>query len=102
MDLTKMQRNVLHIIQKYPEAANDDSVLLERYWIEIDGWDEDKSLYFNLRKCSNPGSITRRRRELYNRKLITYTKEAEEMREEAFKNELEAHSDNKAVSWMYD
>jgi hypothetical protein len=99
MDLTKKQKNVKQIIDKYPNAANDEALLLERYWIEIDSWDETKSLYWNLQRVTRPETITRRRRELFNKNLIEYTKEAEEARMEAYKSERDNHS---AVSWLND
>jgi hypothetical protein len=99
IDLNKIQKNVLHIIQKYPEAANDDNVLIDRYWHEIDSYLDDHSLYWNLQRCTKMETITRRRRELYNLGLITYSDEAKEMREEAFINERDAHSTYEAVPW---
>lgn len=94
IDLNKKQQNVLKIISKYPAAANDEALLLERYWIEIDGWDEDKSLYWNLRRATRPETISRRRRELYNMQLITYDESTIKTREEAFINERQA------ISWL--
>lgn len=89
IDLNKIQREVLAIIRKYPAAADDEALLLERYWIEYDGWDESKSLYWNLSHVKRPETITRRRRELHNKHLIVYSKDSMERREEAFKNERE-------------
>ena len=63
--------------------------------------EQNRSLYENLCSVSNPETITRRRRELYNLGLITYTDEAEERREEAFNNERERAAP-KAVSWLKD
>lgn len=103
MNLTKKQKLVYAVIQDYPQAANDDAMLLERVW-QREGWDESKSLYWNLSRVTRPETISRRRRELFNLGLIEYSAEAEETRQEAFKNELEAHSDNQpayaAVSWL--
>lgn len=100
MNLNLKQKNVLHIITKYPESANNEAMLLERYWVEIDGWDENKSLYWNLQRVTRPETISRRRRELYNLGLITYSDTALETRTEAFKNERDTHSDYEAVSWL--
>lgn len=107
VDLTQKQKNVLHIIQKYPNAANDEAMLLERYWMEIDNWLDDKSLYWNLQRVTRPETITRRRRELYNLGLIEYTEQADRDRMEAFRNERERAADptgeqTKAVSWLND
>lgn len=89
MNINKLQQQVLGVIQRTPAAADDDALLLERFWIEVDGWDESKSLYWNLTRCRRPESITRRRRELHNMGLITYSNEALKQREEAFVNERE-------------
>lgn len=89
MNINKLQQQVLGVIQRTPAAADDDALLLERFWIEVDGWDESKSLYWNLSRSRRPESITRRRRELYNMGLITYSKDADKKREEAFLNERE-------------
>lgn len=92
LDLNKKQQLVLGVIQRNPRAANDDAVLLERYWIEVDGWGDTKSLYWNLSKSTRPETITRRRRELYNMGLIHYSDGSNRRRTDAFKNELDCHS----------
>jgi hypothetical protein len=91
-DLNKIQKNVLDVITRTPEAANDDALLLERYYIEIDGWDDSKSLYWNLQRVTRAGTITRRRRELYNLGLIEYSPEALKARTKAYKRERDVHS----------
>lgn len=98
IDLNQKQKNVLHIITKYPEAADNEPLLLERYWVEFDNWDESKSLYWNLTKVTRPETITRRRRELYNLGLIEYSEKASSERMEAMKNE----QTYAAVSWLHD
>ena len=92
MDKIKVLDAVVRICNQYPDAANDDSLLLERYWIEIDGWDTTKSLYQNLQRMTNPETITRRRRTAFNLNLITYSDKALKSRTKAFKNELNNHS----------
>lgn len=92
MDKIKVLDAVVRICNQYPDAANDDSLLLERYWIEIDGWDTTKSLYQNLQRMTNPETITRRRRTAFNLNLITYSDKALKSRTKAFKNELNDHS----------
>ncbi len=96
INLNTKQKNVLHIINKYPEAANDEALLLERYWHEVDGYDDTKSLYWNLSRMTRPETISRRRRGLYNLGLISYDTEALERREEAYINE-QVYA---AVSWL--
>lgn len=78
-------RNVLQVIRRNPDAANDDMVLYEAYWREVDGWKPGDSMRFNTR----PETISRRRRELYNLGLIEYREKANKAREEAYKNERE-------------
>ena len=94
-DLGKIQQRVLTVINLFPDAANDDAVLLANYWIMYDQWDESKSLYWNLTKATRPETITRRRRELYTLGLIDYTNEKNQERMEAYKNER----DYKARAW---
>lgn len=101
VDLNDKQKKVLGVITRHPEAANNDAILLERYWIEVDHWDENKSLYWNLTKCTRSETITRRRRELHNLGLIEYSKDANKKRTEAFNNERD-RSNNQAVSWLND
>lgn len=100
IDLNKKQRLVYEVIQEYPEAANSEVILLERVW-QREGWDESKSLYWNLSHVTRPETISRRRRELYNLGLITYSTKAETERTEAFNNERERAAP-KAVSWLND
>jgi len=97
-DLGKIQQRVLTVINLFPDAANDDAVLLANYWIMYDRWDESKSLYWNLTKATRPETITRRKRELYNLGLIEYSQERQKVVMDAFKNER----DHKAVSWLND
>ena len=97
-DLTKIQNKVLYIIKMWPESANDDAALLSNYWNFWDGWQEDKSLYWNLSRVTRPETISRRKRELYNLGLIKYSEERQKVVMEAFKNER----DHKAVSWIND
>ena len=94
-DLGKIQQRVLTVINLFPDAANDDAVLLANYWIMYDQWDESKSLYWNLTKATRPETITRRKRELYNLGLIEYSQERQKVVMEAYKNER----DYKARAW---
>lgn len=97
MNLNKKQQLVHEVIQRTPEAANDDALLLERYWVEVDGWDDTKSLYWNLSHMTRPATIERRRRELFNMNLIEYSPEALKSRTEAFRKEVNRHSDHEQV-----
>ncbi len=106
-DLTTIQKRVLEVIREFPPAANDDAALLDIYWHKYCDWDDTKSLYWNLSRSTQAETITRRRRELQNLGLITYSKEATRRREEAFNNERERAgavlpTPGKAVSWLDD
>lgn len=91
MNLGKMQKVVFDTIKKYPGIQNDDAALIAAVWREKD-WRDDWTLEQNIRVMPRPESITRRRRELHQMGLITYSQKADETREEAFKNERELHS----------
>lgn len=96
IDLGKKQRLVYEVIQEFPDAANNEVLLLEQVWLR-EGWNENRSLYDNLSRVSRPETLSRRRRELYNMGLINYSDNALNEREEAFRNERERP---KAVAWM--
>lgn len=98
MDLNKMQQLVLGVIRKTPGSENDDAALIAAVWRQK-GWDDKRTLEENIRRMPRPESITRRRRELHEKGLIHYSKDAMEMREEAFRNERELHG---ALPWLYD
>lgn len=89
--LTAREQTVLDLINRNKGIADDEMLLLERYWIEIDHWDDTKSLYWNLQRSIHPESLSRIRRVLHERGLITYSKDAEEKRYTAFKSEQERH-----------
>jgi hypothetical protein len=89
INLSNIQKNVLTIIRKYPNAADNDAVLISKYWQEFCQWDDRKSLEENMARATRPETITRRRRELFNLGLITYASDAIKRREEAYKNETD-------------
>ena len=89
--ITPLQKRILGIIQDSPRAANDDPMLIDLYYHQYDGWDDDKSLYENLCRASPPGSLTRARRKLHEFGLIVYTKDTEEARYEEFKKYKEEY-----------
>ena len=118
-DLTKKQKLVLGVILDNPGVQNDDATLIVAVW-RREGWSDNRTLEQNLARVTRPETITRRRRELYNMGLITYSPQADKTRMKAFKNERDAHStftnflgrdyekdlekltikENKAVPWM--
>lgn len=91
MNITAKQQLVLDAIHENPNAANDEALLLHLVW-EKEGWDYDMSLYANLSHVTRPETVSRRRRELYNLGLITYSSDALNERTQAFKSELDNHS----------
>lgn len=97
MNITKKQALVYRVIRNNPGVQNDDAELIAAVW-RYEGWDDKKSLEENISKVTRAETICRRRRELHNMGFIRYSKEANEMREEAFIAERE-HAGT-AVSWL--
>ncbi len=89
--LNKKQRLVYEAIQEAPEAADNDALLLTKVWLK-EGWSDGKTLFQNLICVSRPETLSRRRRELYNMGLITYSPTALKEREVAFKDERDKAS----------
>jgi len=95
MNITAKQKLVLDAINENPRIANDDAALLSAVWIK-EGFlsmYENTGLLYAIRMCTRPETISRRRRELYNMGLITYSDKALNERTEAFKTEQDNHSD---------
>jgi len=92
MKLTKTQQFVLDVINANDGVQNDEAYLIAAVW-RTQGWSDHRSLEDNIRFAMHPESISRRRRDLFNFGLIKYSDKAMQTRTEAFKNELEAHSD---------
>lgn len=91
MNKQKLLDQVVTICRNYPEAANNDAILLEQVWL-AQGWDNNRSLHDNLSRVSRPESISRRRREAHVKGLITYSETAMKDRTEAFNNEVRDNS----------
>lgn len=83
-NLTPKDKRVLECIERHPGIQNSDAKLLDTYWHEVDGWDDSKSLYWNLLKVTPPGSITRSRRKLHEKEYIVYEEEVEKAREKKY------------------
>ena len=81
--LSKQQEHVLSIIKANPGVQNDDMKLLEAVWLQ-EGWDEGKSLFWNLSRVTHPETISRCRRLLHERGHITYNKIIEQERYNQF------------------
>ena len=99
IDLNRIQKNVYALMVKYPETIDDTPMLLERYWLEYDGWNENNSLYWNLTKSTRAETILRRAREVREMALVKLGEDEQKRRDEAFNNERERPQ---AVSWLDD
>jgi hypothetical protein len=62
-----------------PAVVDTEIMLLEAIW-KIEGWDESKSLYWNLSLVTHPESLSRARRRLHELGLISYSKDAKKIR----------------------
>lgn len=91
MKLTKSQTLVLAVIKANEGVQNNEHKLLEAVWLS-QGWQEDKSLYWNITRVMHAETVARARRTLYDLGLITYSKEALKFRDSAFRKEQNAHS----------
>lgn len=99
--LNLQQRKVLDVIKGNPGVQNNDAKLIAAVW-RWQGWNDLLTLEQNIMRVMRPDSVTRRRRELHEYGLITYSKEADQERTEAFIKERDSHSDGKAIAWLYD
>jgi len=99
MNISDKQKLVLDVIYEYPEAADDDALLLAMVW-EREGWDRAMSVHYNLKRVTRPETITRRRRELFNMGLIEYSKTASKRRMTAYNAEREFHSSLNVVKGL--
>ena len=91
MNISRKQKLVLKAIELQPGAADDDALLLATVW-KLEGWNDNRNLYDNLRRVSRSETICRRRRELFNMGLIQYSSNAHKRRSEAFKSERQLHT----------
>ena len=77
--LTAKQQHIKNVIDANPGVQDDEMKLLEAVWL-VEGWDQTKSLYWNLTRVTHPETISRCRRFLHEKGYITYSKKAEEKR----------------------
>jgi len=77
--LTDKQQKVMAAYDTDPNCVNEEHRLLEAVWLK-EGWDNNRSLYWNLQRVSHPESISRARRKLHELGLITYSEESLERR----------------------
>lgn len=91
MKLSRLQQKILNVIENHPGVQNNEAALVAAVW-RVEGWSDYSTLEENLKRVSHAETISRRRRELHEKGLITYSKDANQMREEAFINERDRHS----------
>jgi len=96
MKMNKLQKLVYKVIQENPGVQDDDARLIAAVWREC-GWDDGVSLEDNIAYMPRSESITRRRRELHERGLITYSKDADLSRYDAFISERDMHSNQSTI-----
>lgn len=94
--LNRMQKLVYEVIQANPGIQNNDAALVAAVW-RYGGWNDSAPLEENISHVARAETITRRRRELHEMGLITYSDEADKERTEAFINERDSHA---AVPWL--
>lgn len=92
IDLNRKMKLVYDVIQLNPGVQNNDADLVAAVW-RHEGWDDRLSLENNIARVTRSETITRRRRQLHETGLITYSKDALGTRKEAFTNERHAHSE---------
>jgi hypothetical protein len=98
MELTKSQRKVYQVIIDNPGVQNSDASLVAAVW-RASGWDDDRTLEYNLNNVMNSETITRSRRYLHEKGLITYTREVHKNRMERYKVHLDQYG-NHQVRWF--
>lgn len=80
-----MEQVILKLYRNDKSIVNDDKRLLAQVWYEY-GWNDDKTLYENLKRMPSSETITRARRKLHQDGLIQYSKYADNRRYELFKD----------------
>ena len=88
---TRIQDKVLRVIHSNPGVEDDDKQLLAAVWRE-EGWNDNLTLIDNLKRVSNPETITRARRKLHELGLIEYSEEADARREKEMIRHIEENS----------
>ncbi len=83
------------VYKKDKNSVNDEADLFAA--VCEHKWNYDLSLKENLGKCPRMETLSRRRRELQEAGLITYSPKAMKKREEAFSNERDRHSTSPTV-----
>ena len=84
MNKQKIDRAILALYEKDETIVNNDARLIAAIYYEF-GWDDQGSLYENLKRMPHPESITRRRRTLHVDGKIKYSPEVDRRRFRRFK-----------------
>ena len=86
--LTKSEQLVLKVIRTNPGIQDEEMKLLEAVW-KTQGWDDSKSLYWNLSRSMHAETAARARRRLHELGLIEYSPSALRRRTKRYKTETE-------------
>jgi len=79
-----MRHKILRTINRVPNAANDDKLLIALIWSD-EGWQKEGGLYSNLTRVSSPETIRRTRQKLVEEGLIKVSEAVTEARYQDFK-----------------
>lgn len=85
----QMRKTILRAYFRNKAVADDDALLIAKVW-KAYGWDNDKTLFKNLKSMPSPETITRTRRKLIAEGLIVPSVEAAERRYNSFKSTRKA------------
>lgn len=97
MKLTKSEQYVLNVIRLNQGVQDNEMKLLEAVWY-AEGYDETKSLYWNLTRCMHAETVARARRKLHELGLIEYSPTALRRRTKRYKAEIDRHSTTNVTS----
>lgn len=81
--LTNKQRLILSAIEMNPGIQDNEASLVAAVW-RLEGWSDFNTLEENLKRVTHAETISRRRRELYNMGLITYSDKSLKEKTDAF------------------
>jgi hypothetical protein len=88
--LTKGEQLVMNAYNQNKDCVNDEYKLIEAIWVNC-GYDDTKSLYWNLQRMPNTESIARDRRRLFTRGLIEYSDNALKRRTKHYRERTEQY-----------
>jgi len=91
--MSKVEDLILEAYATDPKVVDEDWYLMGAVW-KLDGWDENKGLFQNLKSSISAESITRARRKLHEDGRIKYSKDAEDRRYEEYKKKTDEYSNS--------